>query len=991
VRSGEISYRGPAASTHPDRPLRAPVSTYRIQLHHQFSLRQLDAIAPYLHGLGVTDCYTSPILTARAGSTHGYDICNHNELNPELGASDDLQALTAMLHAHDMGLVLDFVPNHMGIDPRTNGWWRDVLENGPSSPYARYFDIDWTPVKPELREKVLLPILGDQYGAVLERGELQLAYADGAVTLNYYERNLPVNPRQLPLLLGYDLEALTTRMGEDDKALREYRDILWTLANLPSTSERDAARIAARHRDKEIARVRLAKLAADSSAVQAHVAHAIRAFNGEPGHAASFDRLHGLLEVQAYRLAYWRTAFDEINYRRFFDVNDLAGLRMEDPQVFADTHALLLQLVRHGVVTGLRIDHPDGLFDPAEYFERLQRTIQDQLGEPTRRFYVVAEKILARGERLRDDWQVHGTTGYNFLCTLNGLFVHPEGLASLRRCYRRFTGHTDSAADTIYDSKKLMMRTAMASELNLLSRALNRESEVDRHSRDFTLNSLRRALTEVIACFPVYRSYISQRGASADDAAVVDAAIADARRRNPIQEPSIFDFIRRVLPFGQNGSAAADHGTRERAVSFAQKFQQYTAPVLAKGLEDTAFYRDVLLLSANEVGGDLRYRTRSIAEFHADNAYRLSRWPYELTAGSTHDTKRGEDARARIRVIAEQPDEWRSAVRKWSTLTEGARTFRQGAGAPDRLDEWMFYQSLVGAWPAEAFDAPIASRAEPELAERMTAFMIKAVKEAKRRTSWLHENAEYEDAVRRFVQSVLIGDHASSFLASFVPIQRRFAWFGMFGSLAEMLLRLGSPGAPDVYQGSELWNLALVDPDNRRPVDFECRQRYFQDLLPTIEDAEAARVRKGRAPARTTLNDFVHSWPDGRIKLYTLAVSLRLRREHSDLFLRGAYEPLGGDLDDPHLVGFSRRSGGQEAIVLVPRFVSTLLRGQLQAPIGMERWRTASVRLPVRLAEARLVNVFTGEQVEPVMVRGTPWLLAGSAFQTWPVAMLWVT
>jgi (1->4)-alpha-D-glucan 1-alpha-D-glucosylmutase len=990
VRPLAVSQTSEHRPANGDAPLRAPVNTYRIQLHHAFTLRHLDGVCTYLHQLGVTDCYTSPVLTARAGSTHGYDICDHNELNPELGTIDDLRALAKMLEAHDMGLVLDFVPNHMGIDPAKNLWWRDVLENGPSSPYARYFDIDWTPIKPELHNKVLLPILGDQYGVVLEHGELRIAYDEGALTLNYFDRNLPLNPRHQPMVLGHGIESLTACLGEHDGDLREFREILSALSNLPPTSERDEANVAARQRDKESARRRLGALTARSARVADHIAAAIALFNGSPGERASFDLLHALLEVQAYRLAYWRTAFDEINYRRFFDVNDLAGLRMEDARVFAATHALLLQLVEQRIVTGLRIDHPDGLFDPAAYFDALQHAASERLAT-SRRVYVLAEKILGRGERLRDDWQVHGTTGYGFLNTLNGLFVHREGLNDLRRFYRRYTGQTQPPADTVYDSKKFMMRTAMASELNVLSRALNRESETDRRSRDFTLNSLRRALVEVIACFPVYRTYITDRGANADDLGVLENAIGEAQRRNPIQEPSIFEFVRHALVPQRHAQTAQQEAGRGRSVAFAQKFQQYTAPVVAKGLEDTAFYRDVLLLSANEVGGDLRYRVRSVTEFHAENLYRLSRWPYEMTAGSTHDTKRGEDARARIRVIAELAADWRGLVRRWSAINEPARRIVQGAPAPDRLDEWMFYQALIGAWPSEAIEEPICACAPVALVDRMAAYMVKAVKEAKRRTSWLHENVEYEDAVRGFVHAVLAGEHASGFLSSFVPFQRRVGWFGMFGSLSELVLRLAAPGVPDTYQGAELWNLALVDPDNRRPVDFDRRRHMLNQLEPMIEAAEEARVTTGRAPDRSAFDALLASWTDGRVKMYTLAMALRLRRAFPELFLRGDYEPLGSDLDDPHLVAFSRRNAQHEVVVLVPRFLATFLRGTPQAPLGMDRWRTASVRLPSRLADAKLINVFTGERVEPVVYRDVPWLLAGSAFQTWPVALLWVS
>jgi (1->4)-alpha-D-glucan 1-alpha-D-glucosylmutase len=951
--------------------LRAPVATYRLQLHRDFTFRHVQAVVPYLRALGITDCYTSPVLTAREGSTHGYDICNHGALNPELGTIEDLRAIAETLRAAHMGLIVDFVPNHMGIDPRTNHWWRDVLENGASSPYARFFDIDWLPVKAELRDKVLLPILGDQYGAVLERGELQLAYDSGVLVLRYFDRSLPINPRKAPLVLGYDLERLVHELGEQHADVRELRSILSSLTNLPAMTESDEASIAERQREKEVARERLAALVPRSLPVSRHIDRAVAVFNGTTGDAESFDRLHALLEVGAYRLAYWRTAFDEINYRRFFDVNELAGLRMEDPRVFAATHALLLDLIAEGLVTGVRIDHPDGLFDPTAYFRSLRAAIRERRPAAESQVYVVVEKILGRGERMRDSWDVDGTTGYNALNTLNGLFVHPEGLADLRRIYRRFANYRVSATDTIYAGKRLMMRTAMASELNVLTRALSRLCEADRRFRDFTLNGLRRALVEVIACFPVYRTYVSDDGASAEDEAVVDAAITEARRRNPVQEPSIFAFIRQALLPGSAEERAADP-MRDRRVAFAEKFQQYTAPVVAKGLEDTAFYNDVALLSANEVGGDLRFRSRSVAELHSESLHRLTRWPLEMLAGSTHDTKRGEDARARINVISERPDEWRSQVMRWAAINEPARIPVNGITAPDRNDEWMFYQALVGAWPAELQAAPIPSAAPREFIDRMQTFMLKALKEAKRHTAWLHENVEYEQGVRSFVDAVLGGDLSPAFLAAFLPFQRRVAWFGMVNSLSQLVIRLGSPGVPDIYQGSELWDFSLVDPDNRRPVDFEHCRSVLDGL------------------ASPDLADLLANWPDGRVKMATLTTGLKLRRDYPEVFLHGEYVPLSSETDDPHVIAFSRKHAGHEFLVAVPRFVATLLRGTVKLPFGTERWRTTSVRLSRRLADSRFVNVFTQERIEPVVHSGVPWLLAGSMFQSWPVAILQV-
>ena len=951
--------------------MRTPVVTYRVQLHQGFTFHDLESLTPYLDELGVSDCYCSPILTARQGSTHGYDICDHGTLNPEIGSVADLASLCAALQRHHLGLIVDFVPNHMGIDPQTNVWWRDVLENGPSSPYARFFDIDWRPIKEELRDKVLLAILGDQYGQVLERGELQVAYTDGALVLKYFDRVLPINPRRTPLVLCHGLEALDARLGADHRDVRTLRELLDVLEQMPAQTSTDDPAIAERQRTKEDARQRLAALAERSAAIREHIARAVESINGESGVPESFDRLHQLLELQAYRVAYWRTAFDEINYRRFFDINDLAGLRMEDPRVFAATHVLLLELVEQGRMTGIRLDHPDGLFDPTAYFRSLAAAIAERVGATDELpLYIIIEKVLGRGEQLRENWPVHGTTGYGFLNTINGLFVHPERLRLLRRLYRQFTGFRQTAADTEYAAKRAMMRTAMASELNVLATALNRISETDRRFRDFTLNSLRRALIEVVACFPVYRTYVSAEGASDEDVAVVDTAITEARKRNPVQEPSVFEFIREVLLPPRSGAGMAIDRWRDRLVAFAHRFQQYTAPVVAKGIEDTAFYTDVLLISANEVGGDLRHRARPLAEFHQENLHRLARWPLEMTAGSTHDTKRGEDARARINVISELPEEWRSHVSRWSAINAPARTQTADGFAPDRNDEWLYYQALVGAWPAAKLGDPIPATAPGELLDRMHEYMRKALKEAKRHTSWVHENREYESAMHAFVQTSLRGETALRFLTSFVPFQRRLAWFGMINSLAQLVLRIGSPGVPDTYQGSELWNFSLVDPDNRRPVEFALRRRL-------LNEAQSA-------PLASMLDD----WTDGRVKLFTLARALTYRRAHADLFLYGDYQPLSGDTDDPHVIAFGRRREGHEVIVVVPRFFAALMGGVPRTPLGVECWKMTSIRLPRRLAHARLTNIFTGESVEPLVHREVPWLLIASALQRWPVAML---
>ena len=951
---------------------RRPVSTYRLQLHGGLRFADARDLVPYLAQLGVTDCYSSPHFKANPGSHHGYDICDHGSLNPELGTEADYDAFCGVLQAHGLGHIIDIVPNHMAADPRSNRWWRDVLENGPSSPYADFFDIDWDPVKPELKGKVLLPALGDQYGRVLERGELQLRFEDGALHLWYFDLDLPINPRQAPRVLGLHLDRLEREMAADS-ALREYLSVLTALQNLPVYTERDRDRVAERQREKEVARERLAYLVGASTPVRRHVDAVVREINGVAGDPASFDGLHELLEKQVYRLAYWRTASDEINYRRFFDINELVGLRMEKPEIFDAAHALLKRLIEEDKVTGVRVDHPDGLFDPALYFERLQELA-------ARPLYVVAEKILAPGEVLSPDWRVEGTTGYGFLNAVSGLFVDPRHVRTLRRAYTRLTGRTESFDEVAYRSRLTIMLTAMASELNVLAHALNRLSEGDRRSRDFTLDSCRKVLSEVVACFPVYRTYLTARGAGDFDRDVIGTAIAEARRRNPLMEGSIFDFLHEVLlPAPGSEDSVAGPQAADR-LHFAMKMQQFTSPVQAKGVEDTAFYRHHALISANDVGGHPNRLAVAPEDFHAANRHRLAVWPLELLATATHDTKRGEDARTRISVLSEIPDQWRKAVAEWMRVNNRNRTKIHGVWAPDRNDEYLFYQALLGAWPAEAASAPAPERAPGELGERLASYMQKAVREAKVHTSWIQEDQEYDRAVGQFVNRTLTGPTAPRFLAAFAPFQRRVAQAGMVNSLAQLVLKLASPGIPDFYQGTELWDPSLVDPDNRRPVDFAARQALLDGLRPIVDQLEA-----GRAAARD-VTDLLERWSDGAIKLLVTTCGLRFRREHAGLLLSGDYQVL--EAEGPaadHLVAFARYDESGTLIALVPRLVSSLVSERRPLPLGPETWASMRILLPEGMGAAGYRHLLTGETVDMIGSH----LLAAAVFHTSPVALLW--
>jgi (1->4)-alpha-D-glucan 1-alpha-D-glucosylmutase len=886
----------------------------------------------------------------------------------------------------------------MGIGTGPNAWWRDVLEGGPSSPSARFFDIEWAPIKAELHAKLLLPILGDQYGVVLERGDLRLEFRDGLLVLKYFDQELPINPRQAPRVYRTAVDPLTRALGPEDPQLHEFLSILASLENMPPYTAQRPEQMAERHREKEVARGRLARLVAESDVIRREIDAAVRRVNGEPGNPHSFDGLHDLLESQAYRLAYWRTASHEINYRRFFDINTLAGLRVEDPFVFEATHRLVGELLQAGGVDALRIDHPDGLFDPAKYFEMLQDLAARAWGlerrpeidgRADRPIYVVAEKILSGTERMPLRWAVHGTTGYNFLNDLNGIFVDASQARRMRRTYARLTGRAEVYDDVLYASKRLIMETAMASELTVLSHMLDRIGEGDRKSRDFTFESLRDAIMEVVACFPVYRTYVDERGWTPEDRAVVERAITRARRRNPAMEGSLCDFLREVVlprevqteprPDDRRGgyAPASAEEARER-LRFAMKLQQYTGPVQAKGHEDTAFYRYNILLSLNEVGGDPSLYGRSVDEFHRANARRREEWPFEMLATATHDTKLGEDVRARINVLSEFPEEWGREVARWMRINKGQRTILEGEPAPDRNDEYRFYQALVGVWPLDL--PPDAGETPADLVERLREYMLKAVREAKVHTSWITANDGYEKALLAFVDRVLTGPAARRFLPAFLPFQSRVARLGFLNSLAQVTVKLGAPGVPDFYQGTEMWDLSLVDPDNRRPVDFGRRRDALEEIDSILADPSSRASR---------VTGLLQNWRDGRIKLLVTAAGLRLRRTLPDLFLSGTYDPLVVDPTVPAgLVGFARRHDDTATVFLAPRLCATIVSDERQVPLGGECWKTSRVLLPPELAGRTFRHEITGAEIKPVATESGVWVFVGQVFETVPVGIL---
>jgi (1->4)-alpha-D-glucan 1-alpha-D-glucosylmutase len=865
--------------------MRIPTATYRWQFHKDFGFAEATGLIEYLRDLGVSDAYASPIFKARAGSMHGYDVVDHSQIDPALGGEEAFDAFAAALKASGLGLILDIVPNHMGIGETSNLWWMDVLENGPSSSYAAYFDIDWQPANPHLENKVLLPILEDQYGIVLEDGKLRLAYEDGAFFIQHYATSLPLAPRTYSAILSRQLDGLSESLGKDDLRVLELQSILTAISHLPPRTESDPEKLEERRREKEVIKRRIATLYQESSEARVAIDAVLGQFNGKAGDPRSFDPLDRLLDAQAYRLAFWRVAGEEINYRRFFDINDLAAIRTEAPEVFEATHQLILRLVGEGKATGLRVDHPDGLRDPTAYFNQLQ---QSQLGQDgvmnstgngpsSLPLYIVAEKILSAGEPLPEDWAVHGTTGYDFLAQVNSLLVRGASRRAFDKIYRDFIGAESSYRELVNSRKKMIMLVSLASEINSLSHQLDGISERNRHYRDFTLNGLTFAIREVIACLSVYRTYANAAAGTVTegDRKYIDLAVEEAKRRNPRTARAIFDFIKDTLQLKNLGRFREPD--RQHVIDFVMHLQQVTGPVMAKAVEDTSFYIYNRLVSLNEVGGEPQQFGLSLENFHRQNSARQKNWPHSMLASSTHDTKRSEDTRARIDVLSEIPADWRAAVMRWTKLNAAKTTAVDGAPVPDRNDEYLFYQTLVGTWPGGALNREELA----ELRQRMAAYMQKANNEAKVHTSWVNPNEAFDRAVDHFVGQALGPESGAEFINDFSQFHGRIAYAGMLNSLSQTLLKMTAPGVPDFYQGTELWDLSLVDPDNRRPVDYAKRKRFL-DELKRGEQADRAGL----------LRDLLCHWQDGRVKQYLIYQTLNFRREHAELFQRGSYLPL---------------------------------------------------------------------------------------------------
>jgi len=920
--------------------LKIPLATYRLQFNKQFRFEDACELVHYLQQLGISDLYASPIFKARQGSSHGYDVTDPTRLNPELGTEADFDTLVRKLRDYNIGLLLDIVPNHMAASSESP-WWMDVLENGLCSPYANFFDINWS----ALDNRILLPILTRPYEEALENQELTLTLEDAGIFLQYHGYTLPLDVKSYRLILFHCLDALEKALGSSHPNIKELNQLAEIAKNLPPVTNLDAQKAGEQYRDRQAVKQSFLHIVKVSSKTKTALLQNITLFNGKKGEPKSFELMHHLLEQQIYQLAFWKTAREHLNYRRFFDINDLIGVQVEESNVFEATHSLVFRLVQDGKVSGLRIDHIDGLSDPFQYLSRLQQHITREIEEASifPRFYVVVEKILTHDEALPPQWPVFGTTGYDFTKMLNALFVDSKGAQALDDVYSRFIGSQATFGNIVYEKKKQVTEELFPGEVRTLGHYLTEIAHQDRPTVNLMSKELTKTLVEITACLPVYRTYIRTTEVSPQDQLYLECAIDEARRRNPDIDTITVNFLKDILTL--NFPYHLPPKRREAWLNFVLRWQQLTGAIMAKGSEDTALYCYNRLLSLNEVGGQPDSSGLSVGDFHQRNLARLQHWPHTLNATSTHDTMRSEDVRARVNVLSEIPQEWEQHLTQWKQWNERKKGRMNGLPVPEPNIEILLYQTLIGAWP-------LNEKEVPEFKQRLKAYMVKAVREAKVFTNWLSPNSDYESSLIRFLESIMDGTKENSFLEDFFPFEKQIAYYGALNSLAQVLLKITSPGVPDFYQGAELWDFSLVDPDNRRPVDFKTRAKMLDEL--TLQEAQGQE---------SLIQQVLNSWEDGRVKLYLTYKALNARKYYSDLFQDGQYMALqvSGHRQE-HVCAFARQKGVQCALVVIPRLLTKLAPADI-IPVGQDVWKEDRLLLPDGAPE-RWLNIFTGEKLK---------------------------
>ena len=965
------------------RPAHLPSATYRLQLNQDFRFADVRGILDYLQALGISHLYLSPVLASRKGSGHGYDVTDPTHINPDLGTEEEFVGLLAELQNRGLGLLLDTVPNHMAASAE-NPWWMDVLENGVQSSFAGFFDIDWHPPSRNLDGRILLPVLGRPFGEALESGELKLLFQDGKFFFQYFDSLFPLAPKSYHTILGHRDERIRDVLGEDAPAYHEFSGILASLLELVRADRRSAETASERRLRYASTRGRLASLAKASPEVAQFLEENVREINGRQGDPASFAFLQRLLAEQSYKLSFWQNLNESINYRRFFTIADLVGVRVEDPIVFEATHGAILRLVAKSPLAGLRIDHIDGLRDPLTYLNQLQERLATGSQQGAASSYIVVEKILEQSEDLPADWPVSGTTGYDYLNAANGLFVEPQGARRIEEIYAEFIGRRQNFDDVVYQKKKLVMSTLLGVEMLTLGRHLCELAAPDRYARELSRTQLIDALIEVTACLSIYRTYIRNMDVPAEAVEQIEEAVARARKRSGHISAACFDFVREVLLLLNLPHVPADQ--REARLTFVMRWQQFTGPIVAKGLEDTALYVYHPLLSLNEVGGNpTPSKATSEAELHRFLEKRLQRWPGTLNAATTHDTKRSEDVRARISVLSEIPEEWKENLEVWAKQNAPHRQEIGGQAVPDRNEEYFLYQTLLGIWPLDSDSCKT-------LLERVQQHLIKATREAMVHTRWTLPNQQHEEALRKFATSILSPQN-TEFLQSFRRFQSRVAYFGMVNGLSQTLLKIASPGVADFYQGSELWDLRLVDPDNRGPVDFEKRKTILHEL--ELEELDLGKLDLGKLEKdeaekgvdTAILTGLFENWEDGRIKLHLISKALCFRRKHEALFGEGEFVPLStAGKFSRNISAFLRRHGDECALVAVSRWLSQVTAG-MDSGLESIGWQDTRINLPPE-SPARWNNIFERRALESKAGRGDQILFAADIFRVLPVALL---
>lgn len=926
--------------------MHVPVATYRLQFTHAFNFKAGARVVPYLARLGISDLFASPVSRARPGSMHGYDVIDHNDINPELGGMDGLRGLRRAVESHDMAWLQDIVPNHMAFD-KHNARLADVLERGRSSAHSDYFDIDWAHQYESLRGRVLAPFLGSFYAEALENGEIRLEYGREGLGVHYYDQRYPIALHTYRRVLAHGIERLEQRLGPGNGELVRFLGALHFLETIVKPDSEQLIPV----EEIEHAKLMVWDSCERNEQIAAFVQENVALFNGKDGR---WDLLDDLLSQQWYRLSFWKVASDEINYRRFFTVNDLICIHVSRPNVFDESHRLIARLVDDGVFQGLRVDHIDGISDPQAYLDRLRRLAPDG--------YLVVEKVLGSHETLPNAWPVQGTTGYDFLDKVNSVFVRRANEREMTRTYARFIGENTTFDSVLRARKRLMVGKHFAGNIENLAYRLKRIAGEERYGRDITMYALKRAMVEVMVHFPVYRTYVSERGFSDADRQTLHQAVSAARRAFPEMTYELY-FIEQYLFHPMLDEDTGDE-RKEELVAFVNEFQQLTGPLMAKGCEDTAFYVYNRLISLNEVGGDPGEFGIELDEFHRFCGERARLWPHAMNTTATHDTKRGEDTRLRIDVLSEIPREWDRKVRHWAKLNRKKKTVRDGERMPDANDEYLLYQTLIGTLPH--------GRGDMELLEkRICAYMVKAVREAKVHTAWIKPDSEYEEATVTFVKALLDTSGDNAFLRDLYSFVHDIAHFGLLSSLSQVILKMTCPGVPDLYQGGELWDLSLVDPDNRRDVDFAVRDRMLHEI-------------EGWPPEKRgeTLRTVLSAPRDGKVKLALIHLLLKARSRHEQLFRDGDYVPLKTrGCCAGNLVAFARTQNGTWSVTLAPRFYAELVRpGEL--PLGTKVWEDTVCLLPEN-APGQWRDEVTGSTLSS---DGT--LRVGRVLTDFPVALL---